>query len=309
MKPINNIQNLSVAELIETLYNSNNNVFVSNADLKIYFKQVTNDFQLDILDTIRNDIIRFAVTKMRMNWFGKKIYLDDVYHYSFEKIRGFAKKQDAEIAFKYIKRYWERGEIHLYIHIVAFGGTMFSESVYFENNIGAKKIVNLISMIEVIIKKEKSTNEIDNIENRATKKIPNKEIKKNNFKDLFKKKYYDLAKIDNFKEWLKLSDLINENYKVACDYSNFAKIYFLLQDEGIFLPNTPIGDGITAFFKEFGVDVVDAKDQSADTPQITRVAVTNGTAQDFKYLLSYDKNEKIYNNAVKVINEIFKTDK
>ena len=82
----------------------------------------------------------------------------------------------------------------------------------------------------------------------------------------------------------------------------------MLRYNGITLPNIALIKGITAFFDEFNVDVVTTKNKDAIRPQITRVAVTNDIAKEFKQLVSNDGTGLIFRDASKIINDIFEND-
>lgn len=283
MRAINNIQNLSVAELLEKLYNSDDSVFISHTDLVTYVEQNSNKFQSDILKIIYSDIIRFVLTKMKLYWFGKKVYLDDICFIKPKHIRGIIMKQDAERAYNDLKRYLKRYDIGGYFRKIALGNTMFHEFIYFPNRIGAKNIVELLHIVDDKLEKEKLTKEIELNKDITAIKSKNSEMKNTNFMDLFKTEHQN--KIDRFKSWLKREEYINDaNEITASNYTNFARLFYLLRDNSIIKPNINNTKGITAYFKEFGVNVVETLNSLSETPEIARKTVTNENAKDFTQL-------------------------
>lgn len=110
-----------------------------------------------------------------------------------------------------------------------------------------------------------------------------KSVEITKFDDLFKKEYQ--SKIDEFRKWLKREEYINDaNEITASNYTNFARLFYLLRDNSIIKPNINNTKGITAYFKEFGVNVVETLNSLSETPEIARKTVTNENAKDFTQL-------------------------
>lgn len=292
MRAINNIQNLSVAELFSVFLNNSDERYVINdIDFRFHIRNNTNDFDSKSLKILYAEIRKFIEYQILLEYNDQIYTLRDLLNFFDDANYSYTPSQllyrlskivfDNLMEIEYINH-----DAVIYIRRYNIVFKEILEELEFDINENQKNILTLTQ---------------NNITNRVKKKDLH-------FIDLFKDEYYSENKIKKFKDWLKRSRFINDKYEVTGNYSNFAKIYYLLRYNGITLPNIALIKGITAFFDEFNVDVVTTKNKDAIRPQITRVAVTNDIAKEFKQLVSNDGTGLIFRDASKIINDIFEND-
>lgn len=292
MRAIKNIQNLSVAELFSVFLNNSDERYVINdIDFRFHIRNNTNDFDSKSLKILYAEIRKFIEYQILLEYNDQIYTLRDLLNFFDDANYSYTPSQllyrlskivfDNLMEIEYINH-----DAVIYIRRYNIVFKEILEELEFDINENQKNILTLTQ---------------NNITNRVKKKDLH-------FIDLFKDEYYSENKIKKFKDWLKRSRFINDKYEVTGNYSNFAKIYYLLRYNGITLPNIALIKGITAFFDEFNVDVVTTKNKDAIRPQITRVAVTNDIAKEFKQLVSNDGTGLIFRDASKIINDIFEND-
>ena len=110
------------------------------------------------------------------------------------------------------------------------------------------------------------------------------------FEHLFKEEYRN--KIADFINWLKRERYVNISNQIIEKDTKFARIYYLLRDNGIVNPNTNYSDAMRSYFGKFNVSVVERINESADKPQVLRRVVTSTETRAMEMLDMTAKEKK-----------------
>jgi hypothetical protein len=322
MKTIKNIQNLSLSDFLFEVNNSDLNTFVCDIDLYLHLKKLTDNFENELLERVMYDIYNYwldyilylfeeqemSLTSIkeyyRENYTGKllnivlekwqhlgeliveqgisKCFIDSCFPYFLEEL------ETTEDLDKLIEEVSEEKETYSW-DIESFDMQRLHKNglhiVFKYFNMAIKKYIEITSV-------ERFKYWADSFNNYESGRIgglknPNRPSKKIiNFDELFKFEYKD--RIEVFKCWLKKERYLNESNEIAIDYTQFARIFFYLQEICV-CHNKPMIQRMTVYFKEFNVDVVEERDNTSNTIQVTRTAVTNFNAQNTTLIDEFEK--------------------
>ena len=282
MKPIKNILNLSLGELLNELYADKNKI-IAETDIYNHIRVITNDFEKEILDLLLSDLKTFCLNVVQIKYFGQKIKVWELMNFianneflTEENMKGVELNREGLSFFD------EPDYPIIYDAVDAIIELFPNREVDHDNVIGFINVSYYAKLVEKIYTEKYGKSELD----ETMRKIELKTSKKSRqilYNDLFKPKYQ--SKIDEFRKWLKREEYINDaNEITASNYTNFARLFYLLRDNSIIKPNINNTKGITAYFKEFGVNVVETLNSLSETPEIARKTVTNENAKDVTQL-------------------------
>ena len=329
MKVVKNLLNLSLSELLYELYYTNEEVYSCSIDYYHHIKKITEDFNYNLLVELESNLYHFFAYRVHLVFDETEIYnLNTVY---FEQPKSDTVDYADALAFEIDNREGEFEKVNIGEKIgilpaldgLAIMLTEDNENVKLENKNG---YMNLYPYLEAFINNSECKNnfnfmvleEYDEEAGRTTfgrnttTLYSNARMSRNRaelkFERLFKKENANQQKIERFKKWLQQEKYINEkNEHISGNATNFARIYYLCRENGIFNLNYSDSKGIKIFFSEFCVDVVEKIDIEKDSFQVVRKTVTNENATATDLLMDSNKTP-YYETAKQRIKEIFNND-
>lgn len=313
MKCVKNIYNLSFLELMYELLSAEDFYFFSKIDFHNHIKKITDGFNSDQMFFLFQDLHEFIGSEIYISY-GKNE------KYSLDYI---CREKPKEKIIDYSGANWVDDIFTIDQKIsVAFVITQDNNDLEFETKHGSIHVFDYYEIFSTIaeayginfsLKREgyyfMFEMKIDKNNGEEITKKSSKKMKVLNFIDLFNIDYTNVSKIQELKKWLQRERFINDDEILICNYTNAARIYFILREESIIRPNNNITSDIRCFFKEFGVNVVETKDEDSNNPQVVRRTVTGDDAKNTKSLEANDGTGTIYNKAKNKLIEIFKTNK
>jgi hypothetical protein len=279
MKPIKNIQNLSLTELLAT-FQTNEDFHIFNIDIYNHIYRLTNGLNKKLMDTLILDLVMYCLENIPLRILGELINYEELMESDvMDKYLEFSRVKKLGMTEEIIKSY------HNYPNNFVINSILFSVDVSDnELKIENEKTFEYIRLYDESVAQSYIDKFGEEEYFKRGKEIGGfKSVEITKFDDLFKKEYQ--SKIDEFRKWLKREEYINDaNEITASNYTNFARLFYLLRDNSIIKPNINNTKGITAYFKEFGVNVVETLNSLSETPEIARKTVTNENAKDFTQL-------------------------
>ena len=276
MKTINNIQNIGLSELfVELLNNKNEEIYFCEIDAYNHLKTISNNFDLFSLSMIYIDLFAFISFELTFLINGDSWSLgtvnDIAYDSDFLNINSESLNDitDENVITETILRVNKLREINIGVEIVEL-------NVY-------NYLMNYTNIFREII----SRNEIDISMFEGNPFIKSvREHKKSVlfFKDLFKKEYQSNEIQSKFSQWLIRERYLNHSNEIICDHTKFARLYYLLREEGITKPIPNKTNVMRTYFGNFGVKVVESYDPENDAPQVVRKTVTGESAETHEML-------------------------
>jgi hypothetical protein len=276
MKPIKNILNLSVAELFSVFLNNSDERYVINdIDFRFHIRNNTDDFDSKSLKILYAEIRKFIEYQILLEYNDQIYTLRDLLNFFDDANYSYTPSQlllrlskivfDNLMEIEYINH-----DAVIYIRRYNIVFKEILEELEFEINENQKNILPL------------TQNEISN---------SNKQVKDLVFKDLFKKEYRSDEIQSKFKQWLISEQYVNQSNDLICVYIKFARLFYLLRDEGIVRPIPNQTKVMRTLFGNFGVEVVESYDPENDAPQVVRKTVT-GESAETHVMLGMTQKEK-----------------
>jgi hypothetical protein len=279
MRAIKNIQNLSLTELLAT-FQTNEDFHIFNIDIYNHIYRLTNGLNKKLMDTLILDLVMYCLENIPLRILGELINYEELMESDvMDKYLEFSRVKKLGMTEEIIKSY------HNYPNNFVINSILFSVDVSDnELKIENEKTFEYIRLYDESVAQSYIDKFGEEEYFKRGKEIGGfKSVEITKFDDLFKKEYQ--SKIDEFRKWLKREEYINDaNEITASNYTNFARLFYLLRDNSIIKPNINNTKGITAYFKEFGVNVVETLNSLSETPEIARKTVTNENAKDFTQL-------------------------
>lgn len=268
MKPIKNIQNLSVAELFaEFLKKSDERYEISDIDFRSHIRNNTNGFDGKLLKILHTEIRNFIEYQILFEY-NDHIYtlrdlldLFDDANYSYTPTQSLYRL--SKIVFDNLSEIeYLNHDAVIYIRRYNSVFKEILEELKFDLNENQKNILSLTQ-----------NNKIN-----RTKKT------EYTFTELFKKEYQRDEIQSKFIQWLIRERYLNHSNEIICDHIKFARLYYLLREEGIVRPLKNQTNVMRTYFGNFGVKVVESYDPENDAPQVVRKTVTGESAETHEML-------------------------
>ena len=303
MRAIKNIQNLSLSELfVELMNNSNEEIYFTDLDTYNHIKYNTDNFDMTLLTFFYYDLFSFVAFEL--------CYLinGDKYIYPLISLQDLDYEPFGDPVYKDMPKLNTNNVEKIVVENVIDELVLRAKQLIDDNNLRVKfdndyafsYILKYAHLFSAVLRKHNFDYEgyRDAQYSELIKDKRNAQISVIKFIDLFKTEYQN--KIDRFKSWLKREEYINDTHEItASNYTNFARLFYLLRDNSIIKPNINNTKGITAYFKEFGVNVVETLNSLSETPEIARKTVTNENAKDFTQLGMTQKEKNTLLNLFK----------
>lgn len=284
-----NLPNLSLSELLFKLYSENDSVYFTKTDVYKYVHDITNRFNKKLCKMLLQDIQYFATNEVEYSNGNTTLPLTRIDASEPDNISEFFMYQ--------IPESMEDRETNVFYYVI--------NPPFYSLNV--KGLTNLIeftfSVIWAIIE-GLGEDEYSILAKETNKGIYEEKEREKRKVYIYKPMFAE--HVNEFIAWLRREKFISGDLQVAVECTNFARLYFILKEEGVLETNLNNTKGITAFFKEFGVDVVETINNEIETPQITRKTVTNDNALDTTLLVSPEGAGNIYGETVKKIRKIFR---
>jgi len=280
MKPIKNILNLSLSELLYELYNANEKFIFSGIDYYNHIRINTNNLDIKYLYELYSDFYQFIRLEVYLIYYNSEKYNlttiinDHPYNDTIDyDVIDLSEPKDG--VYSLLEMCWDI--------------TGYNDNVRFENELGIRLLENYYSILDDIF----LSMNIDN-KNRWGDKLLKLSYKDNKpqkiqnyqlqFSDLFKVEYRDDEIQSKFSQWLIRERYLNHSNEIICDHIKFARLYYLLREEGIVRPLKNQTNVMRTYFGNFGVKVVESYDPENDAPQVVRKTVTGESAETHEML-------------------------
>ena len=288
MKIIKNIQSLSVAELLYELYYAREFYFYSKLDFNNHIRKNTDGFNKSSMFLLYIDLSNFIESEIEIIYPDNEKYnLYNIFHH---------KPQCDYIEYKGITYIDDENPID---NLISMAYTLIqdNDNLNFEYEEGSTQVMeyylefkDIADELGLIFSSEKDV-VVSNVmyftrENRGTNNIT--PIK---FEDLFKKEYRDKEIQYKFIQWLRKEGYLNLNNEITKDKTNFARIYYLLRENGITVPNINHTKTMEVYFGKFGVEVVESINPSSETIQVLRRSVASKETRISDMLEMTDKEK------------------
>jgi len=290
MKPIKNILSLSVAELLYELYYAKEFYFYSKLDFYNHIKKHTDDFNKSSMFLLHTDLSEFIGSEIEIIYPENEKY--NLYNIFYHK------PQCDYIEYKGITYYDDENLIDNFISM-AYTLIQDNDNLKFEYENGSTLVMEYYLEFQDVADElglkfttEKKDGLVSRImyltrENRGTNNIT--QIK---YEDLFKKEYRSDEIQSKFNQWMIRERYLNHSNEIICDHTKFARLYYLLREEGITKPIPNQTNVMRTYFGNFGVEVVESYDPENDVPQVIRKTVAGESARSHEYLGMTSKEKK-----------------
>ena len=293
MKPIKNILNLSLGEFLCKLYGSKNKeLYYSQLDINRFIKKISNDYDPELIYLLKQDLLKYCEDLVICEYNGDIYELGDLPDFEYKDI---ASKLE-----EFPKKHGLIDICNINDKIVQYDGSNISryltELLDYSNYDNHLKLFNFSGLwrlslfateVEKLFDKKIDQEVKENL--RATYQEMNKKRlvghdRTITFIDLFKKEYQSNEIQSKFSQWLIRERYLNHSNEIICDHTKFARLYYLLREEGITKPIPNKTNVMRTYFGNFGVKVVESYDPENDAPQVVRKTVTGESAETHEML-------------------------
>lgn len=278
MKPIKNILNLSLSELLFELYNANERFIFSGIDYYNHIRINTNNLDIKYLYQLYSDFYQFIRLEVYLIYYNSE-------KYNLTTIINDHPYNDT-IDYDVIDLSEPKDDVYSLLEM-CWDITGYNDNVRFENELGNRLLEDYYSILDDIF----LSMNIDN-KNRWGDKLlklsyqNNKPLKIQNIQlqyiDLFNVAYRDDIIQSKFKQWL-VREHFNESNEIKSP-TNFARVYYFLREKGITKQISNQSKVMRTYFGNFGVEVVERYNPENDAPQVVRKTVTGESAETHEML-------------------------
>ena len=285
MKPIKNILNLSLGEFLHELYGSQGEkVFYSELDIIKFIKNITDEYDSELIYLLQEDLSKYCEDVITFEYKGNE------YVFSELSVNGDLSEINYNIE-KEIKRMsdiWDEYKYDFSRYLTQFVYYKIKDdNLKILNFSGVWRLTNFATTVAILYD-EKIKDEVKEDLRAKYKEINRKHLNGSDrtitFIDLFKKEYQRDEIQSKFSQWLIRERYLNHSNEIICDYTKFARLYYLLREEGITNPIPNKTNVMRTYFGNFGVEVVESYDPENDSQQVVRKTVTGESAETHEML-------------------------